>query len=236
MIKAVIFDIDNTLVDFLAMKDRCIRPAVKAMCKAGLNEKPDKVLSRVYELYKKYGMEYKLIFQELLKSYNVHDDRILAHGIIAYRKARMVESYPKAEQVLSELQSKGYKLGVVTDAPSIKAWTRLVYMKLDEKFDIVVTFDDTKLHKPHQLPFQKALAELGVRPQECVMVGDMISKDVEGAKALGMVSCFARYGAINPPAKSGADHEIDSLTQLPALIDKINNKCVREKKNRPNKT
>jgi putative hydrolase of the HAD superfamily len=218
-IKAVIFDIDNTLVDFLAMKERCIRPAVEAMCKAGLDKRPEDVLKRVYELYKKYGMEYKLIFQELLKSYKVHDDRILAHGIIAYRKARMVESYPKAEYVLTELRKRGYKLGVVTDAPSIKAWLRLVYMRLDDKFDAVVTFDDTKLHKPHQLPFQKALAELGVKPQECMMVGDMISKDVEGAKAVGMVSCFARYGATDPPAKSGADHEIKELSGLLDILE-----------------
>ncbi|MBI4738828.1 HAD-IA family hydrolase [Candidatus Woesearchaeota archaeon] len=214
MIKAVIFDIDNTLVNFLEMKKQCLQPAVRAMCTAGLSAPPKEVLDRIYELYKKHGMEYRLIFQELLKSYGVHDDRILAQGIVAYRMARSVESYPQAHEVLSALRNSGYKLGVVTDAPSLKAWTRLVYMKLDAMFDVVVTLDDTKTTKPHSLPFQKAIAELGVRPAECLMVGDMIEKDIAGAHALGMQACFARYGSTNPPRHSGADYEINKLNEL----------------------
>ncbi|MBI5398549.1 HAD-IA family hydrolase [Candidatus Woesearchaeota archaeon] len=221
MIKAVIFDIDNTLVDFLAMKERCLRPAVDAMCTAGLKRVPDEVLNSIYELYKKYGMEYKLIFQELLKSYGLHDDRILAQGIVAYRKARSVESYPKAQEVLYALRQQGYKLGVVTDAPSLKAWTRLVYMKFDRAFDVVVTFDDTKTTKPHPLPFQKAIAELGVKASECLMVGDSIEKDIAGAHALGMHACFARYGSTNPPMHSGAEFEINKLDELLDILSAL---------------
>ena len=47
MISAVIFDLDNTLVDFMAMKRRAIDAAVQAMIDAGLNLSPDEVKARI---------------------------------------------------------------------------------------------------------------------------------------------------------------------------------------------
>ena len=67
MIKAVIFDIDNTLIDFLEMKKKSIGPAIDAMIGEGLELSKEEATDKIYDLYLKFGMEYKLIFQELLK-------------------------------------------------------------------------------------------------------------------------------------------------------------------------
>ena len=51
MIKAVIFDLDNTLMDFMTMKENAILAAVKAMIDAGLNMNPDHAKKEMYEIY-----------------------------------------------------------------------------------------------------------------------------------------------------------------------------------------
>ena len=220
MIKAVIFDLDNTLIDFLKMKKHSCRAAIDAMIGAGLNVEHDKALKVLFELYDKYGLEEKTIFQKFLKKLTGKVDyKILASGVVAYRRVRsgFLEPYPNVDYVLLKLKSKGIKLGIITDAPKLKAWIRLASMKLSNYFDIVVAFEDTKQLKPSKLPFKAALKKLRLKPSECLMVGDWPERDIKGAKQIGMKTCFARYG--NPKIKkSYADYEIDNIKMLLDIV------------------
>jgi putative hydrolase of the HAD superfamily len=225
MIKAVIFDIDNTIIDFLEMKKKSLGPAVEAMISKGLKLSKEDALAKIYDFYEQYGMEYKLIFQELLRSVGQFDYKMLAAGIIAYREHREVKPYAGMVDVLKSLRTKGLKLAIVSDAPSLKAWTRLTYMGLEEYFDVVVTFDDTKLAKPAKLPFEKAVAELGVERSEVLMIGDRPEKDVLGAKQMGFFSCFARYGNPNvEKGASGADYDAEKPEDIIQIVDDLNSR------------
>ena len=220
MIKAVIFDLDNTLIDFLKMKKHSCSAAIDAMIGAGLKVEHDKAIKLLFGLYDKYGLEEKTIFQKFLKKLTGKVNyKILANGIVAYRKVRtgFLEPYPNVDYVLLKLKSKGIKLGIVTDAPQLKAWVRLASMKLSNYFDVVVAFEDTKKLKPSKLPFEAALRKLELDPAECLMVGDWPERDIKGAKRLGMITCFARYG--NPKIKkSYADYEINDIRMILKII------------------
>ncbi|MBW2971486.1 HAD-IA family hydrolase [Candidatus Woesearchaeota archaeon] len=224
MIKAVMFDIDNTIIDFLEMKKKSLGPAVDAMIDKGLKMSKEDALAKIYDLYKRYGMEYKLIFQEFLKSVGQSDYKILAAGIIGYRSKREVKPYQGMLEVLDGLKKRGLKLAIVSDAPNLKAWMRLTYMGIEDMFDVVVAFDDTNQAKPAKLPFEKAVAELGVKRQEVLMIGDMPEKDIAGARQMGFVSCFAKYGNKEVESgKSGADYEAKSPEDILLIVDRINN-------------
>lgn len=220
MIKAVLFDLDNTLIDFMKMKRVSCEAAITAMIGSGLNVEDDKALRILFELYDKYGLEEKRIFQKFLKKVaGKIDYKILANGIVAYRRVRsgFLEPYPNVDYVLLKLKNKGIKLGIVTDAPRLKAWIRLASMKLSNFFDVVVTFEDTKKLKPSKMPFEAALRLLNVSPKQCLMVGDWPERDMKGAKKLGIKACFARYG--NPKAKkSYADFEIKDIRELLEIV------------------
>jgi putative hydrolase of the HAD superfamily len=222
MIKAVIFDLDNTLINFLKMKKLSCSAAIDAMIGAGLNVEHEKAIKVLFELYDKYGLEEKTIFQKFLKKLTGKVDyRILANGIVAYRKVRtgFLEPYPNVDYVLLKLKGRGIKLGIITDAPKLKAWIRLASMKLSNYFDVVVAFEDTKKLKPSKLPFKAALKKLKLKPSECLMVGDWPERDIKGAKAIGMKTCFARYG--NPKVKkSHANYEIANLKMLLDIVQK----------------
>jgi len=219
MIKAVIFDLDNTLIDFMKMKQLSCDAAISAMIDAGLNVNKDKATKILFSLYDEYGLEEKQIFQKFLKRLTKKIDyEILASGIVAYRRVRagFLEPYPHVTDVLFELKGLGIKLAIVSDAPRLKAWIRLVSMKVNHLFDFVVTFDDTKEMKPSTMPFKVAFKKLKVKPKECLMVGDRPERDIKGAKKLGMLTCFAKYG--NPKAKSNADYEINDIKELPEIV------------------
>lgn len=219
MIKAIIFDLDNTLVDFMKMKMASCDAAMNSMIGAGLDIDKDKAMRILFRLYNKYTLEEKKIFQKFLKEVEGKINyRILANGIVAYRDRRegFLNFYPGTDYTLLKLRDKGIKLAILSDAPRLKAWIRLAAMRLSNFFDDVVTFDDTKKRKPAKEPFLFMLKKLKLKPEECLMVGDRPEVDIKGAKKAGMKTCFAKYG--NPAVKAKADYTINDIKELLDIV------------------
>jgi putative hydrolase of the HAD superfamily len=224
MINAIVFDLDNTLVDFMKMKADAVTAAIDGMIDAGLDLPRDAVRTRIDAIYQEQGLEYQKVFDELLESELGHiDPKILASGIVAYRRAResALVLYPHVQLTLLELAKRGIRLGVVSDAPQAQVWLRLCSLSLQHVFDAVVTFDDTRERKPNPAPFRLILKMLRVEPQDALMVGDWAERDVVGGKSLGMKTVFARYGDTFATEHSGADFDIDDVFELVAIVDEL---------------
>ncbi len=225
MIKLIIFDLDNTLTDFVKMKDRAIEAAVQSMIDAGLMFSPERIRSEIYRIYDEEGIEYQKVFNKLLLSLLGRIDyKILAAGIVGYRRAREASLvlYPHVKVTLIELIKRGLKLAVVSDAPRQEAWLRLCYLQLHHIFDTVITYDDTGEYKPSPAPFKKVLEILGVEPNEAIMVGDWPERDIVGAAELGIRTVFAKYGDTFGTKDSGADYEIEDIYELVTIVDSLN--------------
>jgi len=225
LIRAIVLDLDNTLTDFMKMKAAAIDAAIDGMIDAGLKLPREAVRARIDAIYQEQGLEYQRVFDELLESELGHiDPRILASGIVAYRRAResTLVLYPHVQMTLLELAKRGIRMGVVSDAPRAQVWLRLCSLSLQHVFDAVVTFEDTGERKPSPAPFREVLRRLGVEPRDALMVGDWAERDVVGAKSLGMTTVFARYGDTFNTQTSGADFDIDDIFELVAITDRLN--------------
>jgi putative hydrolase of the HAD superfamily len=225
VIKAVVFDLDNTLVDFMKMKRRAIEAAIPAMIDAGLQTSEDEAQKIIDDIYKSEGIEYQSVFDVFLQRVlNKVDYKILSAGIVAYRKAREAEltPYPHVYSTLISLSKLGIKLGIVSDAPVKEAWLRLAYLNFHHIFDAVVTFDETGERKPSPVPFNAILKKLNVKPEESLMVGDWAERDIVGAAKVGMKTAFARYGDTFNTIEHNADYELKDISQIINIINKEN--------------
>jgi putative hydrolase of the HAD superfamily len=225
LIRAVIFDLDNTLVDFMKMKRRAIEEAVPAMIDAGLQLSAVESNKIIEEIYKERGIEYQQVFdtflQRVLKKV---DYKILSAGIVAYRRAREAAliPYPHVYSTLNKLLKLGTKMGIVSDAPVKEAWLRLAYLNFHHIVDAVVTFDDTGQRKPHSAPFLAILHKLDVKAEEAIMVGDWVERDIIGAAKIGMKTAFAKYGDTFDTKSHNADYELNDINELVDIIIKEN--------------
>jgi putative hydrolase of the HAD superfamily len=225
MIKGVVFDLDNTLLDFMKMKEFAVKAAVKGMIEAGLKVNEDKSYIEINSIYEEFGWENQKVFDVFLeKSIGHVDNKFLAAGIVAYRRAREANlmAYPNVNKTLLALSKLGIKLGVVSDAPSREAWMRIYYLNLYHYFDVVITYDDSGERKPSPKPFQLALDGMGLRPEETIMIGDWPERDVVGAQQIGMKTAFARYGDTFGTINSGADWDLNDIYELVGIINDYN--------------
>lgn len=224
-IRAVLWDLDNTLVDFLRMKRTASDAAARSMIAAGADfafsaDEAGDILFGAYLA----DIEGDRVFADFLRAHHrqklslsQHNvDRITAAAVNAYLKAKMLqtEPYPGVRKTLVELTRRGLRMGVLTDAPRFKAYQRLEAAGLVDFFDFVVTFDETGERKPHEKTFRTAVELFNLRPNEVLMVGDWPERDMVGARAAGLRTAWASYGKPGTPAPPEADWVLASCEEL----------------------
>lgn len=190
---AVLFDMDNTLFDFIAAMKRGAAAAADIVGEGT----GDQLLS--YYLRWKYHIEDHANLQDFMMDHHKFTvDRYLA-AVKAFEDAKFagLTPYPGIPGLLASLKEKGYRLGIVTDAYEYAAAERLRHTGLDGYFDTIVAYDTTGYKKPHHAPFEYAMNLLETQPYETVYIGDSIHRDIEPAKALGLATVYAAYGDRN---------------------------------------
>ncbi len=220
-IKAIIFDLDNTLIDFMKMKRESVRSAMKAMIKVGLQVNETEGYNKLMITYVRLGIESQNAFQEFLKSeIGRIDERMLAAAINAYLKTKnnFLKPYPSVKPTLRELKKMEIKLVIVTDAPKVKAYQRLLAMNIEKYFDFVVGFEDTGKKKKTEIPFKTAIEKLKLNPGEIMAIGDSIKRDVIPARKLDIISVFAKYGSSEKVDKIRPDFEINDFSDILKIV------------------
>jgi putative hydrolase of the HAD superfamily len=190
-IKAVFFDIDNTLYDSALQVEMVRRNAIKAMIEAGLDIDFEEGLKALKEIVALRGSNYQNHFDELLKKYGYEGNpRILAAGIVAYHNTKLayLVPFPDTIPTLLTLRQRGYKIGVITEGRSVKQWEKLISLGLQHFFHAVLISEEVQKEKPDVEIFTTAAKRIGCKPSESVMVGDRLDKDILGAKAAGMTT------------------------------------------------
>ena len=105
--------------------------------------------------------------------------------------------YPDTVGTLEALLAKGFRLGMVTDTdgtPDVKMW-RISLLSFKRAFSIIIVAgEDTEETKPSVTPFRLAALRMGLSCSECIFVGDKPFTDIRGAKKAGMKTILVERG------------------------------------------
>lgn len=212
MIKAILFDIDNTLFPSNEFADLARRHAITFMIEAGLNADPDEAYAKLHRIIKKYGPNYTQHFNALLKEFGMKPNpKIVAAGIVAYHQTKTgIFPYPDVPHTLIRLREEGYMICAASQGVAIKQWDKLIRLGLhDILHDVFVTPKKSKKF------YKSVLKKLGAKPQEVVMVGDSIKTDIKPAKEAGMVTVLVSQ----QNKKDEADYSIKTIGELPKILE-----------------
>ena len=123
--------------------------------------------------------------------------------------------YPGVHETLQTLNSSGLALACVTNKPSRFTKPLLDKSGLTRFFGAVVSGDDLLLKKPESAPLEFAAEQLGVPLKTCVLVGDS-SNDIRAAGAAGIPVLWANYGyaGLDDIEQDATYGSIDSMFQL----------------------
>ena len=217
-IKAVFFDIDDTLYDSTKLAHMARKNAIKAMIDAGLPEKDEKkVFKTLKKIIEKFGSNYPRHYDELIKEIGGHwNPKIIASGVVAYEHTKVgyLKPFPKIVPTILDLKNK-YKLGIISNGLAIKQWEKLVGLGIHHLFDIVVTSEEEGSKKPDVKIFKHAMKQLDLNPEECIMIGDRIEIDITGAKAAGMHTVLISNRKIKSIRKDKSpEYSIKDISEL----------------------
>ncbi|MDA0596193.1 MAG: HAD family hydrolase [Chloroflexi bacterium] len=165
------------------------------------------------------------VWDEVLASYGIEDADLRDEIIKLHRIERLKRLKPFADAIdVIEQVKEQYPIAIVTNGSPTVQRIKLNESGLAGYFDVVVASGDVGFGKPKPEPFNSALEQLNVRPEEAVMIGNSWGSDIKGASNLGMPSIW-----FNVDQKSRPDDgfsptiELDSLKKIPEAVSQIAN-------------
>ena len=127
---------------------------------------------------------------------------------------------------LRTLEAGGYRIGLVSNAGDNQDVFQLVdRFQIEPFFDFILTSAACSYRKPHPRIFELALAHWNIPVNEIAMVGDSLTADIAGAKAMGIYSVWITRRASHAATRSEVqpDAAIHTLSELPGLLSQISN-------------
>ena len=216
VIKAIIFDMDNTLFDFVKAKLLACEAVVSYV---NLNDDM-KLLD--YFIKDEIDVERFESIARYLKDRNIYTEETFETCCKIYLEVKLgnIEPYPGVVETLKEIKKLNLKCALVTDAFTENARARLVKTGLLQFFDLLVTADLVGTKKPEPDSLKYALTELGCTVDEVISVGDSLRRDITPSNELGLVTVYAAYGDRNfyEESKGSPDYTINNIQELIPII------------------
>ncbi len=204
MIKAAIFDFDDTLYDFTA-SEKAARDMVAAYGEKFFNWSRQTFDAEYNEAFDKLNViagptanshDRLLRFSLICEKYSFPQTHALELDTLYWHTFMdHMEKYPGVDDALETLKSKGFTIGVGTNMLARWQYKKLRRIGLLDKLDFIVTSEETVLDKPDPAFFKYCAKKAGADVAECVFIGDSIRHDIKGAVHAGMPSvlCNANH-------------------------------------------
>jgi len=219
MIKAVLFDLDGTLLDTAQDFHESLN---ELRAEEGL---PPLSFETVRAQVSHGGHALVRLGFGVLDADAHEAMRMRLLNIYRQRLARHTRLFEGGDEMLDALENRGLTWGIVTNKPGWLTDPLLVEVNLHNRARAVVSGDTLSERKPSPLPLLHAAKTLGVDPTQCVFVGDA-ERDCQAAQAAGMYSVIAGFGYLGDGDRADEWFQhgwLDTPLDLLAWLDKPRN-------------
>jgi HAD superfamily hydrolase (TIGR01549 family) len=226
-IKAVVFDLDGTIVNFKIDYKSIRAEIVQFLTWKGFPSSVFSLEDGIFDMLKKAEIRMRNNGEDPEKIGKLKDDALSLVDRYEIKAAQITDLMPGALETLKELAKKGLKIGIFTINSNNSVNNVLRCLGVKDFFEVVITRNSVPEVKPNAAHLEATLKALAVKPEEAVVVGDSIL-DMKCARGLDVMAIGITTGISSPKelTLAGADYLIPSLSNLLPLIDKINkHKC-----------
>ncbi|WP_394175803.1 HAD family hydrolase [Guptibacillus hwajinpoensis] len=215
MIKAILFDLDGTLLNRKASVQAFIHNQYERHVHVFEGIEKDEYCKRFIDLDNN-GYTWKdRVYQQLVNEYRLHlsADELLEDYISTFQNHCI--AFEGMINVLHFLNQQGCLLGLISNGRTQFQLSNVRALGIEELFDTILISEELGVKKPDSEIYFQALNRLNVTPHEAVYIGDHLENDIEGAEKIGMRTIWKRNDQIG-------NEEIISITklaQIPPILD-----------------
>ncbi len=230
-LKAIFFDIDDTLFSTSQFADSARRAAVDAMCAAGLRADRETCMRELQEVLEEFTSNYQSHFDKVIQrlpaeaSAGLNRAVLVAAGVVAYHetKSRDFRVYDDAWEVLNWLASTDLIRGIISAGISVKQAEKLIRLNIRDFLtpDAIYFTEQVGISKPNPKLYQRVVEDQGLEPEAVMYVGDSPLHDIDPANQVGMLTVRCQRGGrwAEHEGKTRPDHVISDFHQLRKLLE-----------------
>ncbi len=220
MIKAVLFDLDGTLLDRASSLEPFLAEQRKRFAHRLGAADVETWRSRFLALDQGGHVHKSIVYPALLAEFG--GDADAAADLLEDYRQRCCEhacGFPGMARTLAALRGRGLKLGIVSNGETDFQMRNIKALGLEGMVDAILISEAEGLRKPDAAIFFRAAERVGARPEECLFVGDNPEADILGAHGAGMKTAWFNTGAVWPEGMAvNPGAEIRELAQTLALV------------------
>lgn len=210
---AVLFDLDGTLVDSIALLLASMKHTFDGRPRKPSDDEWIEGLGTPLPKQLTPYVESDEDRERLVNRYRTfqHEN----HDLLMARYEGVIET-------LALLYQRGHPMGVVTSKGNMMMDRGLKFIGADDYMEVAIGYDSCHIHKPDPYPVRLALDKLGYTPEEAVFVGDS-PHDIKAGNAAGVITIAALWGPFTRLQLEPyyPKYFIERMTELPSMLDGI---------------
>lgn len=229
MIKAILWDIDGTILNFTKPESIAIKKCFELMDMGICTDEMVNTYSRInvkwWEKLERGEYTKKEIlvgrFREFFEFYGLDTSKAAVfNDLYQVRLGDVIVFNPNAEQTVRKYRGRIFQ-AIVTNGTLIAQKKKLKASDLENIVDRIYISEEIGFEKPNAEFFAKAFEDLkGLNRDEIIIVGDSLTSDIKGGNNVGIRTCWYNPEHKTAPSDYRIDYEISDLSQLDSILEK----------------